>query len=314
MFERPSLKSLRVLLEVQRAGGYAAAAERLGVTPSAVSHLIAALDAEFGGTLFEDRRRARLSPRGLRLVERLAPAFQSIEHAVGAYRASRAAIRVSALSSFAVLWLIPRLGRLRERLPEVDILVSTDTRAVDLAAEPFDCAIRWAVRPPAAPGLACLTLFNERLVVVASPRLLQGLPQGREVQVAELPRLQARSRAGDWALFLTPAEAAATPAGGVTEFDTRSQMIEAAVAGLGAAVIDRHLAAQSLAAGHLVEVGGRALEQPVAYHFLCRRAALDERPIRVFRDWLAAETGAETGAESEFPDQAGAIVAQALEQ
>lgn len=292
MFERPSLKSLRVLLEVQRAGGYAAAAERLGVTPSAVSHLIAALDAEFGGTLFEDRRRARLSPRGLRLVERLAPAFQSIEHAVGDYRARRAAIRVSALSSFAVLWLIPRLGRLRERLPEVDILVSTDTRAVDLAAEPFDCAIRWAVRPPAAPGLACLTLFNERLVVVASPRLLQR----REARIAELPRLQARSRAGDWALFLTPEEAAATPAGGVTEFDTRSQMIEAAVAGLGAAVIDRHLAAQSLAAGHLVEVGGRALEQPVAYHFLCRRAALDERPIRVFRDWLAAETGAEADA------------------
>ena len=287
MFERPSLKSLRVLLEVQRAGGYAVAAERLGVTPSAVSHLIAALDAEFGGTLFEDRRRARLSPRGLRLVERLAPAFQSIEHAVGEYRARRAAIRVSALSSFAVLWLIPRLGRLRERLPEVDILVSTDTRAVDLAAEPFDCAIRWAVRPPAAPGLACLTLFNERLVVVASPRLLEG----RAASLAELPRLQARSRADDWALFLTVEEGAAS--GGVTVFDTRSQMIEAAVAGLGAAVIDRHLAEQSLAAGHLVEVGGRALEQPVGYHFLCRRAALDERPIRIFRDWLAAETGAE---------------------
>lgn len=289
MFERPSLKSLRVLLEVQRTRSYAAAAERLGVTPSAVSHLIAALDAELGGSLFEDRRRARLSPRGLRLVESLEPAFQAIEHAVGAFRGRRAAIRVSTLSSFAVLWLIPRLGRLRERLPEVDILVSTDTRPVDLAAEPFDCAIRWAVRAPSAPGLACLTLFNERLVVVASPRLLQGRAA---VALAALPRLQARSREGDWALFLTATEAAATPPGGVTVFETRSQMIEAAVAGLGAAVIDRHLAEQSLAAGHLVELGDRALEQPVAYHFLCRRAALDERPIRVFRDWLAAETGA----------------------
>jgi hypothetical protein len=54
-------------------------------------------------------------------------------------------------------------------------------------------------------------------------------------------------------------------------------MIEAAVVGLGA--------------GHPVEIGGRALEQPVAYHVLCRRAALDERPIRIFRDWLAADTG-----------------------
>ncbi|MGF1628460.1 MAG: LysR substrate-binding domain-containing protein [Kiloniellaceae bacterium] len=293
MFERPSLKSLRVLLEVQRTQSYAAAAQRLGVTPSAVSHLIAALDTELGGTLFEDRRRARLSPRGLRLVESLEPAFQSIEHAVGQFRARRASIRVSTLSSFAVLWLIPRLARLRARLPDVDILISTDTRAVDLAAEPYDCAIRWAASAPGGPGLASLTLFNEQLVVVASPRLLKG----RAAEpLASLPRLQARSRGDDWALFLTAEAAAATAPGGVTIFETRSQMIEAAVASLGVAVIDRHLAAQSLAAGHLVEVGDTALEQPVGYHFVCRRSALDERAIRIFRDWLAEETRAGSAA------------------
>jgi len=90
----------------------------------------------------------------------------------------------------------------------------------------------------------------------------------------------------------------------VTVFETRSQMIEAAVAGLGAAVIDRHLAAQSLAAGHLVEIGGRALEQPAGYHFLCRRAALDERAIRIFRDWLAEETGKQPVAARDKPARA----------
>lgn len=293
MFERPSLKSLRVLLEVQRTRSYAAAARRLGVTPSAVSHLIAALDAELGGTLFEDRRRARLSPRGRRLVESLEPAFQSIEHAVGRFRAQRAAIRVSTLSSFAVLWLIPRLGRLRARLPEVDILISTDTRPVDLAAEPYDCVIRWAAGAPTTPGLASLTLFNERLVAVASPHLLAG--RG-DAALAELPRLKARQREDDWTLFLTAAQVAAEAPGSGAVFETRSQMIEAAVAGLGAAVIDRHLAEQSLAAGHLVEVGGTVLEQAVGYHFLCRRSALDERAIRIFRDWLAEETQGEANA------------------
>lgn len=293
MFERPSLKSLRVLLEVQRAGSYAAAARRLGVTPSAVSHLIAALDAELGGALFEDRRRARLSPRGRRLVESLEPAFQSIEHALGRFRAQRAAIRVSTLSSFAVLWLIPRLGRLRARLPDVDILISTDTRPVDLAAEPYDCALRWAAAPPEGPGLATLTLFNELLVVVASPRLLAGR---KKVDLADLPRLQARQREDDWALFLSAEQAAAAPGSGAV-FETRSQMLEAAVAGLGAAVIDRHLAEQSLAAGHLVQIGPGPLQQPSGYHFLCRRAALDERPLRIFRDWLAEETEGEGNRE-----------------
>lgn len=286
MIERPSLKALRVLLEVRRSGSYATAAQRLGVTPSAVSHMIAALDAELGGTLFEDRRRARLSPRAERLVDSLEPAFQAIAHAVGQYRAQRASIRVSTLSSFAVLWLIPRLGRLRARLPDVDILVSTDLRPVDLNAEPFDCAIRWAVRPPEAAGLVTLPLFRERLAVVASPRLLEGR---ESASITALPRLKARSRMDDWSLFLGDDDAG-EPAGGITVFETRSQMLEAAVAGLGAAVIDLSLAEQSLAAGHLVDIGDRTVEQPVGYHFLCRRTALDERPLRVFRDWLVEET------------------------
>lgn len=290
MYERPSLKSLRVLLEVHRTGGYAAAARRLGVTPSAVSHLVAALDRELGGDLFEDRRRARLGPRGLRLVDSLEPAFQAVDHAVGQYRAQRASIRVSTLSSFAVLWLIPRLGRLRARLPKVDILVSTDLRAVDLQAEPFDCAIRWSERETPPPGLDALPLFKERLAVVASPRLLDG---GTTPEIAKLPRLMAQSRLQDWSHFLGAGDLAA-PSAAVTVFETRSQMLEAAVAGLGAAVIDLHLAKQSLAAGHLVQVGAREVEQAVGYTFLCRRTALDDRPIRVFRDWLAEETGAET--------------------
>ena len=291
MFEGPSLKSLRVLLEVHRAGSYAAAAGRLGVTPSAVSHLIAALDAELGGALFEDRRRARLSPRGLRLVDSLEPAFQSVEHALGQFRAQRASIRVSTLSSFAVLWLIPRLGRLRARLPSVDILISTDIRPVDLAAEPFDCAIRWTDGDPAAGGLAVLPLFKERLGIVASPRLLEGRAG---LSATALPRLTARSRMEDWSPFLTGAGESQAPGDGVTVFETRGQMLEAAVAGLGAAVIDLHLAEQSLAAGHLVEIGGKRVERPGGYTLLCRRAGLEERNIRIFRDWLAEETQDET--------------------
>ncbi|WP_420348966.1 LysR substrate-binding domain-containing protein [Pelagibius sp.] len=291
MIDRPSLKALRVLLEVRRSGSYAVAAQRLGVTPSAVSHMIAALDAELGGTLFEDRRRARLSPRAERLVDSLEPAFQAIAHAVGQYRAQRASIRVSTLSSLAVLWLIPRLGRLRARLPNVDILVSTDLRPVDLNAEPFDCAIRWATSPPEAAGLVTLPLFREHLAVVASPRLLDGQ---KGASIAALPRLKARSRMDDWSLFLGDDDAG-EPAAGITVFETRSQMLEAAVAGLGAAVIDLSLAEQSLAAGHLVDIGGRTVEQPVGYYFICRRAALDERPLRIFRDWLVEETASKSG-------------------
>ncbi|SON53724.1 Gcv operon activator [Hartmannibacter diazotrophicus] len=292
MLERPSLKSLRVLLEVARGGSYAGAAERLGVTPSAVSHMVASLDAELGGVLFEDRRRARLSVQGAQLVRRLEPAFQSIEHALGELRAQRTAIRLSTLSSFAMLWLIPRLQSLRQRMPDVDILISTDTRPVDLAAEPFDAAIRWTARPPDAPGLYVMPLFRERWGIVASPALVGSAP--REIDPLRLPRLKARSRMDDWVAFLPEEEAGRTPVGGVTVFETRGQMLEATLGGLGAAVIDLNLVGASLAAGTLVVIGEKTVQRPEAYYLLCRKGALGERPLRILRDWLAGEASGET--------------------
>jgi|GEM_PF-2664806 len=275
MLKAVSPRYLQILLELSRAGTAAAAARRLGVTASAVSHAVAELEKQLGGPLFADRRRSLLNDKGRALVERLAPAFQSIEMAVSDFRAAHASIRLSTLSSFATMWLIPRLPRLRRQLPEVDILISTDTRPVDLTSEPYDCVIRWAGPQADWRGLQHHLLFKERLIRVASPRVSRQSP---------LPRLSARSRPGDWALF-DKDEAS----GAATMFETRAQMIEAAVAGLGAAVIDRHLVAAALSAGHLVQLGPETVERPEGYVFAARPAALESLSLRKFRNWLLEE-------------------------
>lgn len=278
----PSLRALKTLLEVARAGNAATAAARLGVGASAVSHSLSELEGQLGGSLFSDRRRMTLNEKGLRLVQRLEPAFQSIDMAVADFRATQGAIRLSTLSSFAQLWLIPRLGRLRQRLPSVDILISTDTRQVDLNSEPYDCVIRWAGPKTDWRGLEHQRLFHEQLIRVASPHLLRGPPPH--------PRLAAHSRPDDWRLFGTEAEAG--PAPSLTTLETRGQMIEAAVAGLGEAIIDRHLVAGALAAGHLIQVGERRLDRPEAYVFAARPAALENPALRKFRAWLTEEASA----------------------
>lgn len=274
-----SLRALKALVETARAGSAAAAAHRMGISASAISHSLSELEAQLGAPLFADRRRAQLNEKGQQLVRQLEPAFQNIDLAVDAFRTAHSAIRLSTLSSFAMLWLIPRLPRLRQRLPAVDILISTDTRLVDLATEPYDCVIRWVGERADWRGLEHHLLFHEQLIQVASPRL----------SGPALPRLMAKSRPGDAALF---SQSPASASGG-TMFDTRGQMIEAAIAGLGIAIIDRHLVSRALAAGHLVQIGDQTLDRPEGYAFAARPTAMEDHNLRLFRTWLLEEAGRE---------------------
>jgi len=277
MSNPPSLRALKALMEVARSGSAVAAANRLGVSASAISHSLSELEGQLGGPLFIDRRRGQLNEKGQQLVQRLEPAFQSIDMAVADFRSTQTAIRLSTLSSFAQLWLIPRLPRLRQRLPAVDILISTDTRQIDLTTEPYDCVIRWSGPRADWRGLDHHLLFHERLIQVASPHLLR--------TPGPYPRLTAHSRPDDWRLFTGEAQSAAA----VTMLETRGQMIEAAIAGLGVAIIDRHLVSGALAAGHLVRLGEQCLDRPEGYVFAARPAAMESLTLRKFRSWLLEE-------------------------
>jgi LysR family transcriptional regulator, glycine cleavage system transcriptional activator len=280
----PSLRALRAFAEVARSGSLAEAARTLHVSPSAVSHLLRDLEAALGFALFAGRGPgAPLSEPGARLARRLGGAFDTIDRAVDEARHRSGDVRVSALSSFLTLWLVPRLPRLQARHPDMRLLLATGIRPVDLAAEPFECAIRWG--RGGWPGLAATLLFHERPVVVANPRLL-----AEHGSVATLPRLAARTRETDWPLVAAALGLADTAP--VLTFETRALAVQAAIAGIGATVVDRHLVADLLAAGMLAEV---ELEPPVdraeAHYFVALPEALRDRHVRAFRDWLVAEAG-----------------------
>jgi len=284
----PSLRALRAFAEVARAGSVAEAARGLHVSPSAVSHLLRDLEAALGFALFAGRGPgAPLSEQGARLARRLGGAFEAIDLAVDEARHRNGDVRVSALTSFSTLWLVPRLARFQARHPEVRLLLATGMRPVDLAAEPFECAIRYGRGN--WPGLTATLLFREWPVLVANPRLLaeQGAGGG-------LPRLAARTRDDDWALV---GRALGLPEiAPVLTFETRALAVQAAIAGIGATVVDRHLVADLLAAGMLAEVApSPPVERVEGHWFVALPQALRDRHVRAFRDWLVAEVGA-TGA------------------
>lgn len=291
MAPRPSLRALRAFAEVTRTGGIAPAARALGVSPSAVSHVLRELERTLGVALFAGHGpRASLSEAGERLRRGLGNSFEVIDGAVAEATRQAGEVRVSALSTFSTLWLIPRLGRFHAAHPATRLLLATDTRPVDLDAEPYDCAIRngrggW-------PDLEATLLFRERLVAIANPRLLS---KGRDL--TRLPRLAARTRPNDWPRVLGALDLP-TSLGPTMTFQNSAQAVQAALAGLGVTIIDRTLVEDLIAAGMLVRAVPDApdLELPAGFFFVCRAERLRDRHVRNFRDWLVAEAVGQAGA------------------
>jgi LysR family glycine cleavage system transcriptional activator len=270
---------LRAFAETSRTGSLAAAARVLNVTPSAVSHLLRELEQSLAISLFAGK--GQPTEVGGKLGQRLAAAFDAIDVAVTEARHQAGDVRVSALSSFLTLWLVPRLGGFQSLHPDTRLLLSTGMRPVDLAAEPYECAIRWG--RGGWPNLDATLLFRDRPVVVTNPRLLQSDPRS-------LPRLAAGTRPDDWPLV---AAALGWPDRMPTlTFETRALAVQAAVAGMGAAVVDRNLVADMLAAGMLAEI---APDPPVyaaeGHWFAALPDRLRNRSVRQFRDWLVGEAG-----------------------
>jgi LysR family glycine cleavage system transcriptional activator len=280
----PSLRALKAFAETSRTGSLAAASRVLNVTPSAVSHLLRELEQSLAMTLFMTRGpHARLTEAGDKLGRGLIAAFDSIDAAITEAKHQAGDVRLTALSSFLTLWLVPRLTNFQSRHPDTRLLLSTGMRPVNLSAEPYECAIRWGRGN--WPTLSATPLFRDRPVVVINPRLLQtnGRPQ-------DLPRLAAGTRPDDWPLV---AAALGWPDATPTlTFETRALAVQAAIAGMGAAVVDRNLVADMLANGLLAEI---APDPPVhaaeGHWFVALPDRLRIRQVRQFRDWLVSEAG-----------------------
>lgn len=283
----PSLRALRAFAETSRSGSLAGASRALNVTPSAVSHLLRELEQALAMTLFVTRGpHARLTKTGERLGRRLIFAFDSIDAALTEATHQAGDVRVSALSSFLTLWLVPRLTGFQSRYKDTRLLLSTGMRPVDLSAEPFECAIRWGRGN--WPNLEATLLFRDRPVVVTNPRMLQ-----TNARPQDLPRLAARTRDADWPNIAAALGWPSTPP--TLTFETRALAVQAATAGIGAAVVDRNLVGDLLAREMLAEL---APDPPITgaegHWFVALPDRLRIRQVRQFRDWLVSEAAPKT--------------------
>lgn len=141
------IRGAQAFVSVAECRSFTAAARSLGVTPSAVSQSVSALESRIGVPLFvRNTRSVRLTDIGQRLFERLRPALNAamlaIEEARGALDVAQGTLRITAGHITAPLVIEPVLPRLLQAHPMLSVEVSIDDRFVDILESGFDAGIR----------------------------------------------------------------------------------------------------------------------------------------------------------------------------
>lgn len=288
-------EDLRVLNAVVSTGGFAAAAEHLNIAKSAVSRRIRDLEDRLGARLFDrTTRRVRLTEAGRgfheRAVELIAELERAEEAASSASGELRGRIRVAAPVSFTTHCLAPAIGRFLDRHPAVTLSVDTDDRVVDLVRDGFDLAIRIARLPDSS--LIARRLTTVRHACVASPSLLERL--GTPQTPADLSRFPGvRYSNVDEAYYWTFADGVVVSVSSRIDIANGEALREAAIAGLGIAVLPTFIIHDAVRRGALSIILEKHMKPPIAMYALYPSKRNQTARARAFIDFLVHDFGGE---------------------
>jgi LysR family transcriptional regulator, glycine cleavage system transcriptional activator len=298
----PPLNAVRAFEAAARLGGFNAAGAELNVSANAVGRLVKLLEDWLGISLF------RRLPRGVVVTEagghylaRVGTLLDQLAEAtVDLQRLETSSVlTVSGAPSLVSRWLIPRLSRLTQRHPELDVRIVVSGKLTDFAREEVDVAIRHGTG--CYEGLRSDLLMREDFWPVCSPALLLRAPPLRQpadlAHHALLHDMSDHYLPGqlDWARWLTAMGMANIDAQRGLRFSFSHMTLQAAAAGQGVALASSALVADDLATGRLVKLfGDLAVRGPYGFFIVCPEVTADREKVVMFRDWALAEAAKES--------------------
>jgi LysR family glycine cleavage system transcriptional activator len=289
----PSLHGLRAFEAAGRRQSFKLAAKELSVTPGAVSQQIRALEGALGTPLFRRlSRRVELTKEGRVLLPAVSAAFQRIADATREVKQDQEAgtVTVSVIPSFAARWLVPRLGRFRERYPKIDVRISASTHLVDFDREGVDLGIRRGLGR--YPDLFCERLMTEEYFPVCAPRLGRGRPGLKGPEDLCHHVLLHDESYQDWQTWLAFHRVRGVEASRGPIFDDASMVLEAAIEGQGVALTRSAIVGSALARRHLIKPFDLRMPGRFAYYLVCLKGTETRPKVRAFRRWVVEQAQA----------------------
>ena len=275
----PPLNALRVFEAVARLGNARLAADELCVTPGAVSKQLRALEEDFGAPLFQRHGgQLTLNKAGADLARSAGGALDDLETAYRSTRRSGSGttrFTISTTASFAGYFLAPRLDSFEQAFPDLRLRISTTSRLIDFSKESVDMAVRYGRGD--WPGMNSEPLCTDALIPVTA----------RHYKNALTARLIHHGDEAEWRAWFEAA--GENPTGGATELtmDDRSAILQATLAGYGAALLPGILAMPLIESGALKQAHAFALPWHESFHIVTppkpRARAL------AVADWLKAQ-------------------------
>jgi DNA-binding transcriptional LysR family regulator len=258
---RGALDGVEAFLSVAQHRSFRRAAVELGVTPSAISQAVRALEARIGATLFiRTTRSVGLTDAGERFLARAKPAFEELVAASGVARdlGQRPAgqLRLTVPRAVVPILLEPLIASFCRAYPEVEVEIAVSAELVDLPAGGFDAGIR--LGQFIAPDMVAVRLTQPfPFVVVGSPEYLRQRkrPEGLDDlrQHACLRMRRSNGSIAPWS-FVNGNKAVEAIVSGPLIANDFPTLLGASVEGMGLAQMPQPIAAGSLQAGELVHV------------------------------------------------------------
>ena len=287
----PSIASLRALEALDRLGSASAAAAELSLTQGAVSRQIQALESQMGVNLVDrGGKKLGLTPAARDFAGDIRQALGRIAAATLRLQSAPTggALNLAILPTFGMRWLVPRLPGFTRQHPDVTLNMATRLVPFEFADDPFDAAIRFGT--PDWPGTRHLLLRHEQVLPVAAPGLLDSGRPGHPQALLDLPLLHIQTRPRAWADWFVSQDAPVSgPIPGMI-YDQFSTITQAALHGLGVALMPDYLVEEDIATGRLVPVYGPAREVAGGYYLVWPDSRDHHGPLTAFREWLAGHS------------------------
>ncbi|AVB21283.1 MULTISPECIES: LysR substrate-binding domain-containing protein [Pseudomonas syringae group] len=272
-------------------------AEELHVTPGAISQQMRQLEERLGFALFHRVGRGlELTAEGQRLAVVANEVQSRISEELRLLYSGRigGVFKLRCIPSFLSKWLMPRLPRLQEAFPDIQLRIIAEDSSGSLRDDDFDLAID--LNDGSYPGLSTTPLLEEELFPVCSPSLLVGKPPlDTPSQLVHFPLLhditawRGSYEYAEWEFYLTAIGADGIDVRRGHTFNRNHLTIDAARMGMGVAIARKALITDELEQGLLIVPFGHPIKARKKYVLAYREGALSTPARRAVHDWLVGE-------------------------
>jgi LysR family glycine cleavage system transcriptional activator len=284
----PPLNAIKAFEAAARHLSFKAAAEELRVTPQAISQQIKVLEKWLQTSVFVRHNRSiELAAAGAAFLPVVTQALDTLEtSAAGLMRRSQPEfLTINAPPTFAIRWLIPRLGRFHTDLPDLDYRLTTSIDLPNLHTGAIDVAIHWK-DAESDSTLRSELLMESDVVPVCSPSLIGAQQIRNPTDLQSFTLIQHMLLPDLWSIWLQATGGRHVDGQSGPQYENNLLMIEAAAQGHGICLVGREEVARDLESGRLVIPIEMAFPRAFQFYLIYPRARENDEHIAAFHAWI----------------------------